>query len=50
MWQVSGRSDITNFEEVVALDTQYIANWNLSMDLRILFKTIMVVIKGQGAS
>jgi exopolysaccharide biosynthesis polyprenyl glycosylphosphotransferase len=50
MWQVSGRSDITNFEEVVALDTQYIANWNLSMDLRILLKTIMVVIKGQGAS
>ncbi len=50
MWQVSGRSDITNFEEVVALDTQYISNWNLSMDLRILFKTIMVVIKGQGAS
>ena len=50
MWQVSGRSDITNFEEVVALDTQYIANWNLSMDLRILLKTIMVVLKGQGAS
>ena len=30
MWQVSGRSDITDFEEVVRLDTEYISNWSLS--------------------
>lgn len=49
MWQVSGRSKITDFEEVVNLDTQYISNWNLSMDIRILLKTIDVVIRGRGA-
>ena len=49
MWQVSGRSNITDFEEVVALDTAYISNWNLSMDFRILLKTILVVLKGNGA-
>lgn len=49
MWQVSGRSNITDFEEVVALDTEYISNWNLGMDIKILFKTIAVVLKGNGA-
>ena len=49
MWQVSGRSGIKDFEEVVRLDTEYISNWNLSMDVRILFKTIEVVLKGRGA-
>ena len=32
MWQVSGRSDITDFEEVVRLDTEYISNWNFGLD------------------
>ena len=49
MWQVSGRSKITDFEEVVSLDTQYISEWNLAMDVRILFKTIQVVLLGRGA-
>ena len=49
LWQVSGRSNITDFEEVVRLDTQYIANWSLGMDVTILFKTIAVMIKGTGA-
>lgn len=49
MWQVSGRSNITDFEEVVKLDTDYIAKWSIGMDIRILFKTILVVIKGSGA-
>ncbi len=49
MWQVSGRSKITDFEEVVALDTYYITNWNLAMDVRIIFKTVMVVFTGRGA-
>lgn len=34
MWQVSGRSDITDFEEVVRLDTQYINEWNVGMDIK----------------
>jgi lipopolysaccharide/colanic/teichoic acid biosynthesis glycosyltransferase len=49
MWQVSGRSDITDFEEVVALDTEYIMNWTLGLDVKILFKTIGVVISGKGS-
>ncbi|MCF0185440.1 MAG: sugar transferase [Bacteroidaceae bacterium] len=49
MWQVSGRSDITDFEEVVALDTEYISNWSLSLDLMILLKTIVVVLSGKGS-
>lgn len=49
MWQVSGRSDITDFEEVVALDTEYIMNWTLGLDIKILFKTIGVVISGKGS-
>lgn len=37
MWQVSGRSDITDFEEVVRLDTEYISNWNFSLDIKIQY-------------
>lgn len=36
MWQVSGRSDITDFEEVVRLDKEYITNWNIGLDMKIL--------------
>ena len=49
MWQVSGRSDITDFEEVVKLDTEYIYNWSIGLDLRILVRTIGAVFKGKGA-
>ena len=49
LWQVSGRSNITDFEEVVRLDTQYITEWNMGMDLRILFKTVWVVFHRDGA-
>lgn len=49
MWQVSGRSEITDFEEVVKLDTEYIANWSLGMDFKILLKTIGVIFTGRGA-
>lgn len=38
MWQVSGRSKITDFEQVVALDRSYIANWSLGLDVKILCK------------
>lgn len=49
MWQVSGRSKITDFNEIVALDRQYIRNMSISLDIKILFKTIQVVFKNDGA-
>ena len=49
MWQVSGRSDIEDFEEVVKLDLEYIDNWSIGLDLKILFKTIAVVFHHGGA-
>jgi len=49
MWQVSGRSDITDFEEVVRLDKQYISDWNIWLDIKILFKTVWVVLFRKGA-
>ena len=49
MWQVSGRSDITDFEEVVRLDKEYIENWNLGLDIKILLKTILVVFQENGS-
>ncbi len=49
LWQVSGRSNITKFEEIVALDNEYIKNWNLMLDLKILLKTFKVVFKREGS-
>lgn len=49
MWQVSGRSNITDFEEVVKLDTQYISEWSLRLDVKILWKTVWSVFKSDGA-
>ena len=49
MWQVSGRSKITDFEEVVKLDTEYINHWSLSLDVRILLKTVKTVFTKDGA-
>ncbi len=49
MWQVSGRSNIRDFEEIVALDTYYISHWNLWLDLKILCKTVQVVFDRHGA-
>ncbi len=49
MWQVSGRSDITEFEEVVRLDKEYIETWNLGLDIKILFMTVLKVLKNDGA-
>ncbi|MFI3206769.1 MAG: sugar transferase, partial [Clostridia bacterium] len=50
MWQVSGRSSIKDFEDVVKLDKEYITKWSLLLDIKIIFKTILVVLKGDGAS
>lgn len=49
MWQVSGRSNITDFEEVVRLDTEYIKKWNPGLDIKILFKTVAVVLGKVGS-
>jgi len=49
MWQVSGRSDITDFEEIVRLDCEYIDNWSLWLDVKILFKTIGAVLSRKGS-
>ena len=49
LWQVSGRSSITDFDEVVKLDLEYIDNWSLLGDIKILFKTVYSVIKRDGA-
>lgn len=49
MWQVSGRSEITDFEEVVRLDKEYITTWNIGLDIKIILKTIGVVFKKEGS-
>lgn len=49
MWQTSGRSDIKDFDEVVQLDMEYIDNWNILKDIKILFKTVAVVFFGKGS-
>ena len=45
LWQVSGRSEITDFDEVVRLDVSYIDDWTIWSDIKILLKTIKVVFK-----
>ena len=49
MWQVSGRSEITDFEEAVKLDTKYISEWSFMLDIKILFKTVLVVLGQKGS-
>lgn len=49
MWQVSGRSKITDFEQVVALDKKYIQEWSMGLDLRILLQTVLVVLRRDGS-
>ena len=49
MWQVSGRSDIVDFEKVVELDAQYITEWTLGLDLKIIWRTVLIVLGQKGA-
>lgn len=49
LWQISGRSDIKDFDEVVKLDLEYIDNWSLLLDFKIILKTVLVVFRGSGA-
>lgn len=48
-WQVGGRNLITDFEEVVRLEQRYIEHWSFSLDLRIMLKTLGVMVSGRGA-
>lgn len=49
MWQVSGRSNIHDFEEIVKLDLEYIDNWSLGLDIKILFLTVFAVLGRKGS-
>ena len=50
MWQVSGRSNIVDFEKVVELDMKYIREWRLTLDCMLLLRTVSVVLQGSGAT
>lgn len=49
LWQVSGRSSVVDFDEVVRYDREYLENWSWGLDVRIMLKTIWVMISGKGA-
>jgi len=49
LWQISGRSDL-DFDDWLKLDLEYIENWSFWLDLKILFRTVYVVLAGKGAS
>jgi len=49
LWQVSGRNEIARFDEWMNLDLAYIDNWSLSLDAKILLRTIPAVLSGRGA-
>lgn len=49
LWQISGRNNVTDFRDWVRLDLEYIDNWSLWLDLKILLRTVPVVILGTGA-
>ena len=49
MWQVNGRSDITDFDEVVKLDLEYIDKWSLALDVKILLQTFGAVFFKRGS-
>jgi lipopolysaccharide/colanic/teichoic acid biosynthesis glycosyltransferase len=48
IWQVSGRSDLP-FDEMVVMDIYYVDNWSLSLDIRILVRTVIAVLGRHGA-
>ena len=49
MWQVSGRSNVQSFEEIVEMDLNYIDNWSLTLDIKIILKTVLVLLKHNDA-
>jgi lipopolysaccharide/colanic/teichoic acid biosynthesis glycosyltransferase len=49
LWQISGRSEVTDFSDWVRLDLEYIDQWSLWLDFQILLRTIPAVLFGRGA-
>jgi lipopolysaccharide/colanic/teichoic acid biosynthesis glycosyltransferase len=49
LWQVSGRNNVSDFQDWVRLDLEYIDNWSLWLDLKILWRTVPIVLAGTGA-
>ncbi len=49
LWQISGRNNVTDFKDWVRLDLEYIDNWSLWLDLKILWRTVPIVLVGTGA-
>jgi lipopolysaccharide/colanic/teichoic acid biosynthesis glycosyltransferase len=49
LWQVSGRNEIRKFEDVLKLDLQYIDHWSLGLDLKIIGRTVLMLISRRGA-
>ncbi len=49
MWQVNGRSNVESFEDVVQMDVEYIDNWSIIEDIKIMFKTVWVLFHRDGA-
>ena len=49
LWQIEGRSNVLDFADWVRLDLEYIDNWSIWLDIKILFRTIPVVVRGSGA-
>ena len=49
MWQVSGRSNVESFEDVVQMDVDYIDNWSIFEDIKIIFRTFLVILHRDGA-
>ena len=49
MWQVSGRSNVKSFDEIVEMDVEYIDNWSLWLDFKIILKTVLVLLKHDDA-
>jgi lipopolysaccharide/colanic/teichoic acid biosynthesis glycosyltransferase len=49
LWQVSGRSNVNEFEEVIKMDIEYIDQWSMLLDVKLILKTIMVMFTGRGS-
>ncbi len=49
LWQVSGRSNVLDFEDIVEMDVEYIDNWTIAEDIKIIFKTVGVLLNHKGA-
>lgn len=49
IWQTSGRNEIVDFEEVMKMDLQYIQEWSIALDIKLILKTIVVILTGKGA-